>query len=128
MDVFDIFYLKIDVSDLGEVRKLPSVNTHNRNQYDRPSQIQCGETHSNVNNDYNTGDFKYKAKCRFLWVVWKQHSDEFHSFKDFKDSIRGDFKIGTEIKKDLEKELPVVFNRLHKAKWIINRFGSYRRK
>jgi hypothetical protein len=28
----------------------------------------------------------------------------------------------------LEKELPGTFRRLRKAKWVINRIGSYRRK
>ena len=130
MDIFDIFYPKIDLSvvSLQEVRELPPANIHSRNQHDRPVQTQFNDTLSNDSIDSNTKDFKFKVKRRFVWVVWKQYSDEFHSFKDFKDSIRGEFKIRTEIKKDLEKELPGTFRRLRKAKWVLNRFGSYRRK
>ena len=130
MDMFDIFYPKIDISgaSYNGVRELSSETIHRRNQDDRPLQTQFNEMSSNDSIDSNLQDFKYKVKRRFLWVVWKQYSDEFHSFKDFKDSIRGDFKIRTEIKKDLEKGLPGTFRRLRKAKWVLNRFGSYRRK
>ena len=130
LDIFDIFYPKIDLSvvSLQEVRELASANIHSRNQHDSPVQTQFNETLSNDSIDSNTKDFKYKVKRRFVWVVWKQYSDEFHSFKDFKDSIRGEFKIRTEIKKDLEKELTGTFRRLRKAKWVLNRIGSYGRK
>jgi hypothetical protein len=118
MDLFDIFYPKIDLSvaSLSEALDLPNSNISSRNQHDRCVQTQLNVSSSNGYIDsYNT-DFKYKVKCRLLWVVWKWHSDEFDSFKDFKNSIRGEFKIRSEIKKDLEKELPGTFRRLRKAK------------
>ncbi len=130
MDIFDIIYPKLDLSvvSLDEIRELPSVNTQSLNQNDRSIQKEFKQTPSKDYIDSNTKDFKSKVKGRFLWLVWKQHTDQFNSYKDFKASIRGDFKIRSEIKKDLEKELPVTFRRLRKAKWLINRIGSYGRK
>ncbi len=128
--VFDIFFHKIDVSVSeslsNEFIKQPFVNSYSRNQYDRPHETHFNhahvhaQAHSNPSSrDYieeNNKDFIYKAKRRILWVIWKKPLDEFHSFKDFKDSIRGDIKIRAEIKKDLEKEFPGTFRRLRKAK------------
>jgi len=135
LDVFDIFFHKIDVSVSenlsNEFIKQPFVNSYSRNQYDRPLETHLNDAPSNLRRDYiedNHKDFIYKAKRRIFWVIWKKPLDEFHSFKDFKDSIRGDIKIRAEIKKDLEKEFPATFRRLRKAKWVINRMGSYRRK
>ena len=107
----------------NEFIKPPFVNSYSRNQYERPLETDFNQVHdqahSNPIRDHiedNNKDFISKAKRRILWVIWKKPLDEFHSFKDFKDSMRGDIKIRAEIKKDLEKEFPGTFRRLRKAK------------
>lgn len=123
MDVFDIFFHKIDVSVTeslsNEFIKPAFVNSYSRNQHEIPLESDFNHAHSNTIRDHiegNNKDFISKAKLRILWVIWKKPLDEFHSFKDFKDSMRDDIKIRAEIKKDLEKEFPGTFRRLRKAK------------
>ena len=136
VDVFDMYYPKFEVS-LHEVRELPdqsrlTYDKHNeRSRRQDPTQtpFQGSQPYTVqptlINGEEEKG-FKFKAKRRFLWLIWKQHSDEFGSFKEFKNSCNGNIRIRSEVKKDLEKELPNLFRRTRKIRWFFNHINRKR--
>lgn len=49
----------------------------------------------------NGSKYKHITKRKMFWFLWKQHSDEFCSYKEFKNSWDVNTKIRSEIKKDI---------------------------
>lgn len=80
-----------------------------------------------INNNNNmTESIKDKVKRRLFWVMWKQHVDEFDSYKDYKQSVNRVVSARGEIKKDLEKEYPNLFRRTRKIVWFVKHINRKR--
>lgn len=125
-----MFYPKLEIS-FQEIRELPDqscLTSERRNERCRrqgSNQTPFQASQSNIDNHtFSNGeenkDFKSKAKRRFFWIIWKQHSDEFASYQEFKNTCDTNIRIRSEIKKDLEKELPNLFRRTRKIVWFLS--------
>lgn len=65
--------------------------------------------------------FKDKAKRRLFWHVWKEHTNKYDSYKDFKQVWNSNINIRQEIKKDLRDEFEGFVRFKNTFIWILRR-------
>ena len=145
-DIFDILFFN-EVA-IGELCDLPSSNRRchsekkgsskhimdssqnkdqfvfkrgNRTNYDN----QGNYMGSNYNKDTFYEKLKDKTKRRLTWVVWKQHTDKYVNYDEFKKSWKTGSKIREEIKKDVvnSKELKYLKKIKRTVAWLFNPKG-----
>ena len=44
-------------------------------------------------NSYSTFSFEKRVKCRFVWVCWKQFSNDYNSYKEYTNYLDGKISI-----------------------------------
>ena len=62
----------------------------------------------------------YKAKRIIYWYLWKQDTNQFHDYKEFKESWDPHIKIGQEIKKYVKEELDKLVRVKRTVGWFTN--------
>jgi len=51
---------------------------------------------------YKLSELKNKSKRKFFWILWEKYTNNFDSYKTFKDSWDPNVKVRTIIKKDIK--------------------------
>ena len=105
-------------------------------QSNREDNFQAESGFSNTNGVYTSHgwhgfykSYKDKVKRRLFWHLWKQDTNQFRDYKEFKESWNPNIKIGQEIKSDIKDELDKLARVKRTVAWFLNpRHRSNRRR